>query len=163
MKLPTDPQARNDERAHWAQVTLAACVAETRTDEAGALVEFLAGVVHWSDRSGESFDDQSTAVKIEAVERLACTPLLLVTPRVSVTGSRADPCLGKAGPRTQGPADGVVTLLVGGRRCLQRVFPSSRSGHCSPCPHSFAAKLAKCLTADQVTLNVEGVVDGGVC
>ena len=58
---------------------------------------------------------------------------------------------------------GVVTLLVDGRRCLQRVFPSSRSGHCSPCPHSFAAKLAKCLTADQVTLNVEGVVDGGVC
>ena len=61
------------------------------------------------------------------------------------------------------PATGIVTLLVDGRRCLQRVFPSSRSGHCSPWPHSFAAKLAKCLTADQVTLNVEGVVDGGVC
>ena len=58
---------------------------------------------------------------------------------------------------------GIVTLLVDGRRCLQRVLPSSRSGHCSPCPHSFAAKLAKCLTADQVTLNVEGIVDGGVC
>ena len=59
--------------------------------------------------------------------------------------------------------EGVVTLLVDGRRCLQRLLLSSRSGHCSPCPHSFATKLAKCLTADQVTLNVEGVVDGGVC
>jgi len=58
MKLPTDPQARNDERAHWAQVTLAAFVAETRTDEGGALVEFLAGVMHWCDRSGESFEAQ---------------------------------------------------------------------------------------------------------
>ena len=58
---------------------------------------------------------------------------------------------------------GVVTLLVDGRRCLQRLLLSSRSGHRLPCPHSFAAKLAKCLTADQVTLNVEGIVDGGVC
>ena len=58
MKLPTDPQERNDERAHWAQVTLAAFMAETSTDESGALVEFLAGVMHWCDRSGESFEAQ---------------------------------------------------------------------------------------------------------
>ncbi len=58
MKLPADPQARNDERAHWAQVTLAAFVAETGTDEGTALVEFLAGVMHWCDRSGESFEAQ---------------------------------------------------------------------------------------------------------
>ena len=56
MKLPNDPQERNNERAHWAQVTLAAFVAETSTDESTALVEFLAGVMHWCDRSGESFD-----------------------------------------------------------------------------------------------------------
>ena len=56
MKLPTDPQGRNDERAHWAQVTLAAFVAETNTDENTALVEFLVGVMHWCDRSGESFE-----------------------------------------------------------------------------------------------------------
>jgi len=56
MKLPDDPQERNNERAHWAQVTLAAFVAETSTDENTALVEFLAGVMHWCDRSGESFD-----------------------------------------------------------------------------------------------------------
>ena len=56
MKLPTDPQGRNDERAHWAQVTLAAFMAETGTAESGALVEFLAGVMHWCDRSGESFE-----------------------------------------------------------------------------------------------------------
>ena len=31
-------------------------MAETRTDEGGALVEFLAGVMHWCDRSGESFE-----------------------------------------------------------------------------------------------------------
>ena len=56
MKLPTDPQGRNDERAYWAQVTLAAFMAETSTDESTALVEFLVGVMHWCDRSGESFD-----------------------------------------------------------------------------------------------------------
>jgi hypothetical protein len=58
MKLPTDPQGRNDERALWAQVALAAFVAETSTDESDALVEFLAGVMHWCDRSGESFEAQ---------------------------------------------------------------------------------------------------------
>jgi hypothetical protein len=47
--------------------------------------------------------------------------------------------------------DGVVTLLVDGRSCLQRVLLSNRSGHCSPCPHSFAAKLANGLTADWPT------------
>ena len=52
IKLPTDPQGRNDERALWAQVALAAFVAETGTDETTVLVEFLAGVMHWCDRSG---------------------------------------------------------------------------------------------------------------
>jgi hypothetical protein len=56
MKLPTDPQGRNEERALWAQITLAAFMAETSTDENDALVEFLAGVMHWCDRSGESFE-----------------------------------------------------------------------------------------------------------
>ena len=56
VKLPTNPQERNDERALWAQVALAAFVAETGADERDALVEFLAGVMHWCDRSGESFD-----------------------------------------------------------------------------------------------------------
>jgi hypothetical protein len=56
MKLPNDPQERNDERALWAQIALAAFVAETSTDESNALVEFLACVMHWCDRSGESFE-----------------------------------------------------------------------------------------------------------
>ena len=56
MKLPSDPQGRNDERALWAQIALAAFVAETSTDENTALVEFLVGVMHWCDRSGESFE-----------------------------------------------------------------------------------------------------------
>jgi hypothetical protein len=33
-------------------------MAETNTDESGALIEFLAGVMHWCDRSGESFEAQ---------------------------------------------------------------------------------------------------------
>jgi hypothetical protein len=57
VKLPTNPKERNDERALWAQVALAAFVAETGTDETTVLVEFLAGVMHWCDRSGESFED----------------------------------------------------------------------------------------------------------
>ena len=56
MKLPTDPQERNDERALWAQIALAAFVAQTGTDESDALVEFLVGVMHWCDRTGEGFD-----------------------------------------------------------------------------------------------------------
>ena len=56
MKLPDDPQERNNERALWAQIALAAFAAETSTDESDALVEFLAGVMHWCDRSGESFE-----------------------------------------------------------------------------------------------------------
>jgi hypothetical protein len=56
MKLPTDPQGRNDERALWAQVALAAFMAETSTDESTALIEFLAGVMHWCDRTGENFE-----------------------------------------------------------------------------------------------------------
>ena len=56
MKFPADPQERNEERALWAQITLAAFMAETSTDEGDALVEFLAGVMHWCDRSGESFE-----------------------------------------------------------------------------------------------------------
>ncbi len=58
MKLPAAPQARNDVRAYWAQVTLAAFMAETSTDESSALVEFLTGVMHWCDRSGDSFEAQ---------------------------------------------------------------------------------------------------------
>ena len=53
--------------------------------------------------------------------------------------------------------------FVDNSACKPSRIEQSRSGHCSPCPHSFAAKLAKCLTADQVTLNVESIVDGGVC
>jgi len=56
VKLPTNPQERNDERALWAQIALAAFMAETNTDESDALVEFLVGVMHWCDRSGESFE-----------------------------------------------------------------------------------------------------------
>jgi hypothetical protein len=33
-------------------------MAETNTDESGALIELLAGVMHWCDRSGESFEAQ---------------------------------------------------------------------------------------------------------
>jgi hypothetical protein len=58
MKIPTDPQERNHERALWAQVTLAAFVAETKTAESDALAEFLTSAMHWCDRAGVSFDDQ---------------------------------------------------------------------------------------------------------
>ena len=79
MKLSTNPQERNDERALWAQVALAAFVAETSTDESNALVEFLVGVMHWCDRSGESFEahlerarswysEETNAAEIRVVE-----------------------------------------------------------------------------------------------
>jgi hypothetical protein len=58
MKLPADPKEQNDERALWAQVALAAFMAETGTSESGALAEFLTNAMHWCARSGVSFDDQ---------------------------------------------------------------------------------------------------------
>jgi hypothetical protein len=63
MKLPNDPQKRNDERALWTQVALAAFVAETSTDESTALVEFLAGVMHWC-ASGESFEASTLTLQM---------------------------------------------------------------------------------------------------
>ena len=69
------------------------------------------------------------------------------------------------GPKVEflmGSPDGVVTLPRGRRKTLQRVLRSSCSGRRLPSPHSFAAKLAKCLARNQVSLDVEGVVDGGV-
>jgi hypothetical protein len=77
MKLPADPQERNDERALWAQVALAAFVAETGTGESDALVEFLAGVMHWCDRSGESFEAQLERARSLYREETSATEMWL--------------------------------------------------------------------------------------
>ena len=61
-----------------------------------------------------------------------------------------------------GSPEGVVTLPRGRRKTFQHVLRSSCSGRRLPSPHSFAAKLAKRLARNQVSLDVEGVVDGGV-
>jgi hypothetical protein len=54
MKLPADSQ----EWTVWAQVALAAFMAETGTPESDALAEFLTNAMHSCARSGESFEAQ---------------------------------------------------------------------------------------------------------
>jgi hypothetical protein len=54
-ELPTDPDERNDDRAAWAEVALAAFAAETGCDRAEALPDLLCDLMHQCDRTGVSF------------------------------------------------------------------------------------------------------------
>ena len=52
-------------------------MAETSTDENTALVEFLAGVMHWCDRSGESFEAQLERARTLYREEMNATEMRL--------------------------------------------------------------------------------------
>ena len=56
--LPPDPDGQNDDRAKWAKAAVLAFMAETGTDEADALPDMLADLMHWADREGYDFGDQ---------------------------------------------------------------------------------------------------------
>jgi hypothetical protein len=43
-----------------------------------------------------------------------------------------------------------------------QALSSDGGGHSPPRVHRFTAKLAKCSARDQMTLDIESVVDGGV-
>ncbi len=47
----------NDKRAEWAEVVLATFCRVAQTDECDALVDLLADLMHWCDRSGSRFND----------------------------------------------------------------------------------------------------------
>lgn len=55
-KLPPDPDGKNNDRAQWAEAAISAFEAETGTDRADALADLLADLMHWCDRTGDSFD-----------------------------------------------------------------------------------------------------------
>ena len=68
----------------------------------------------------------------------------------------------KTPARQPRPFEGVLTLSNGsGVNSVQR-FCSSGDRCGLPQAHRFGTKLAKCLAGNQMTLDVEGVVDGGV-
>lgn len=59
--LPPDPEGKNDERAHSADVAIRAFAAETRMDTANEDDETIFGdlqcdLMHWADRQGIDFD-----------------------------------------------------------------------------------------------------------
>ena len=59
-------------------------------------------------------------------------------------------------------AAGAVNLTKAGRSWTSELSGSSSSGHGPPRVHRVTAELAHCLASDQMTLDIEGVVDGGV-
>jgi hypothetical protein len=54
--LPPDTEGMNDARASWAAKAIAAFQEATGTDEADALCDLLADLMHWSDRKKYDFD-----------------------------------------------------------------------------------------------------------
>ncbi len=57
---------------------------------------------------------------------------------------------------------GVVTLRSRKRVNFAQTLCSSGGGHSPPRIHRFTAKLAKRSARDQMALDIESVVDGGV-
>ena len=57
---------------------------------------------------------------------------------------------------------GIVTLTSSGRTTFQNARLSSGGSRRLPCAHRFTSELAKGLSGDEVTLDIEGVVDGSV-
>jgi hypothetical protein len=53
--LPPDPDGMNDRRAQWAGHAIAAFRDATGTDEADAVCDLLADLMHWCDRHGQEF------------------------------------------------------------------------------------------------------------
>lgn len=54
--LPPDPEGMNDARASWAAKAIATFQEATGADEADALCDLLADMMHWSDRKKHDFD-----------------------------------------------------------------------------------------------------------
>jgi hypothetical protein len=58
--------------------------------------------------------------------------------------------------------NGIVTLIGVGRKSLNPVISSGSCGRAFPYTECFGAKALESSSVFEVTLNVEGVVDGGV-
>jgi hypothetical protein len=54
--LPPDPDGMNDDRSAWAGAALVIFMQVTGTEEADALGDLLADLMHWADRKGNDFD-----------------------------------------------------------------------------------------------------------
>ncbi len=54
-ELPPDPERMNGRRSAWAARAVAAFMDETGTDEADAVCDLLADMMHWCDRHGYDF------------------------------------------------------------------------------------------------------------
>jgi len=57
---------------------------------------------------------------------------------------------------------GSVTLTTIDRTTSHQAFRSGDESHSTPCVRRITAELTKSAAGDEMTLNVEGVVDGGV-
>ena len=80
------------------------------------------------------------------------------------TGSAAAVCGGVTAVINSRPVPlkGIVTLIDGARGRAECRRPSTWNGHMPPCLHRRHAEQPVVFSRDQVTLDVEMVVDGGV-
>ena len=62
MRLPPDPDGKNDHRAGWADKALVAFQTITEADSEDVLSDLLTDLMHWSDRiqmmDGASFENE---------------------------------------------------------------------------------------------------------
>ncbi|MCZ2341348.1 MAG: hypothetical protein LC104_06070 [Bacteroidales bacterium] len=56
--LPPDPDGMNDRRAEWAGHAIASFRSATGADEADAVCDLIADLMHWCDRNGQDFGDE---------------------------------------------------------------------------------------------------------
>ncbi|MBR8290494.1 hypothetical protein [Burkholderia cenocepacia] len=56
--LPADPEGMNDDRASWAGTAISAFQQATRCEDGDAVADLLAGLMHYCDRNGLSFETE---------------------------------------------------------------------------------------------------------
>jgi hypothetical protein len=74
-KLPPDPEGKNDNRAAWAGVAIAAFQEVTGTDDEDVLGDLLADLMHWADRDQYDFDAALTRGRAHYEEETTGDPL----------------------------------------------------------------------------------------
>jgi hypothetical protein len=71
VKLPPDPEDKNEERALWAGLAVSAFQYETNTDDEDALADLLCDLMHWADRRAFDFDAELQRARVHYVAETA--------------------------------------------------------------------------------------------
>lgn len=57
-KLPPDPDGMNDQRAEWADQSIACFQDATNTEDENAICDLLANIMHRCDQRGDNFAEE---------------------------------------------------------------------------------------------------------